>query len=174
MSNAVGDRTAVTRAAESSAILRLASRSLGGWAAWARRTNARLAVGLRGRSARPTASPEQLRMVADDSLTLRALSRLIDIPVNAWHDAAAKRMFDTIFALDLGVRMSLLGWMLIAAVVTHIVVVAVLGVRVYLLGWSTRAVLAVLAVALITRPAAFAAAWRERHARHQAQSEQER
>lgn len=174
MSDAASDRNAVARAAESSAVVRLGSRSVARCAAWIRQTNARLAVGLRGRSVRPTATPEQLRMVADDSVTVRVLSRLVDIPVNAWNDAAARRLLDSILALDADVRVSLLGWMVLAAVVTHVVVVAVLGVRVYLLGWGTRAVLAALAIALIARPSAFAAALRDRRSRHQPTLEQQR
>lgn len=169
----MSDRAAIARAAESSIVVRAGSRAVARCAAWVRQTNARLAVGLRGRSTQPTASPEQLRMVTDDSVAVRVLSHLIDIPVNAWQDASAKRLLDSMLALDVVVQMSLLGWMLLAAVVTHIVIMAAVGTRVYLLGWSTRAALAALAIALIARPAAFGAAWRERHARHQAQAEQE-
>ena len=156
----MSERTAIARAAESSAVLRNVVRC----STWLRQTNARLAVGFRSRS-RPSASPEQLRMLAEDSLTVRALSRLVDIPVDAWHDSSARRLVDGILTLDLAVRMSLLGWMVLAAIVTHIVILATLGIRVYLLGWAMRLVLLLLAIALIARPAAFAAAWRDRRER---------
>ena len=127
--------------------------------------NTRVGAGLHDTTRGPTATPEQLRMVAEDSVTFKALTRLIDLPVNAWQDAGVKRLLDAIVALDLAVRMSLLGWMLLAAVVTHIAIVAALRVPVSLLGWSTRAVVALLAITLIARPAAFAAAWRDRRQR---------
>jgi hypothetical protein len=157
----MSERMALGRAAESSVVVRALARG----AAWCRETNGRVAAGVRSRTDRPAATPEQLRMVADDSVVVRTLTRLIDLPVKAWQHATAKRLFDSVLSLDLAVRMSLLGWMLLAAIVTHVVVVAALGVPVSVLGWSTRAVLALLAVALIVRPAVFAAAWRDRHER---------
>jgi hypothetical protein len=132
---------------------------------WYRETNRRIGVGLRrGRGTAPRSSA-QIDALFADSRIVRAIVAFMTFWGHAWQHAVAKRAIDDLLALDLGLRCRLLGQMLLAAVVTHVVVLAALRVPVFMLGWSLRAVLALLALALILRPDVFASAWKDRASR---------
>jgi len=132
-------------------------------AQWLQQTNARIAVGLRGRGApAPPPAPEQFDAIVSDSRVVRALSACVNAPFDAWEGARTRRFVDAVLALDLAVRVRLIGWALLVAVLTHTVVMAVLRVHVFQLGWTFRGVVAVAATILMWRPDVFAAAWRDR------------
>ena len=55
------------------------------------------------------------------------------------------------------------GCIVLMAVITHAVLLAVLGIEVHVAGWGIRACLAAACVIVVRSPGPFAAAWRDRY-----------
>jgi hypothetical protein len=154
---------------ESSLLVRAVVRATGmvasighGTLTWIRQTNERLIRGLRERRRSSNPPIEELQTITDDSVTVRFVSRVVDAPAVAWDHSRIKQWVDALLSFPLAVRMRLAGEVVLTAVVTHVIVMAALGVAVHTLGWTMRVLLALLAIALMLRSEAFAAAWRER------------
>lgn len=104
-------------------------------------------------------------MLADDSATVRFLSRAVDAPATAWDHSRIKQGIDGLLTLPFPLRLKLAGYALLTAVFTHAILTAALGIAVHALGWTTRGMLVLMSLILVLRPDACAAAWRERSSR---------
>ena len=133
---------------------------------WLRRTRERIVVGLGGkRSAQQTTrDSQQLDALAADSRLIAALSSLWTIPSIAWRESGVKHLLDPILGMDLLNRTRMSGCIIVIAVMTHTVLLAVLGVPVHEVGWAIRGGLVVVCVIVVRWPEPFAAAWRDRTA----------
>jgi hypothetical protein len=165
----------VRRAIDSSAVVRVIRPPIAGSAAcaaaasavrWLRRTREAIVVGVGlRRSARQTVrTDQQLDAMAADSRVMGALSSLLTAPSVARREARAARLLDLMLGLDLLERIRISGCIIVVAVMTHTVLLAVLGVPVHEVGWGIRAGLVVGCVILVRWPGPFAAAWRDRTA----------
>jgi CBS domain containing-hemolysin-like protein len=161
------------RAIDSSAVVRLIRPAIAGSAVCAaaasalrslRRTREGIVVGVGGRrSARQAVrTNQQLDAMAADSRVIDALSSLLTAPSVARREAGAARLLDLVLGLDLLERIRISAYIIVVAVMTHTVLLAVLGVPVHEVGWGIRAGLLVGCVILVRWPESFAAAWRDR------------
>ena len=108
---------------------------------------------------------EQLDALASSSRIVAGLSSLITALVAAWRESGLRRVLQGILSLDLEDKISVGGWAIIVAVLTHTALLAVLGVPVHALGWSVRLGLVAAGVIGLRRPEPVAAAWKDRHTR---------
>lgn len=129
-----------------------------------RRAREGIIVGLGGEwsAEQELRSTEHLVALAAKSRLIAGLSSVIDAPITAWHGSGLRRLQDSMLSLDLRLRVRLVGWVIVLAVVTHAALLGVFGVRVEVVGWTIRAGLAAAGLAVMWRPGALAAAWKER------------
>jgi len=106
------------------------------------RLDRRAFVGLRGGW-----SPEQQReqtqrveRLASGSHVMTTIARLVHAPRSAAAGAATARLVQPILELTPSEQARFAGWALIAAVLTHIVVLFAAGAGVEALGWTCRAI----------------------------------
>ena len=165
----------VRRAIDSSAVVHLVRPAIAGSAVcasaasvgrWLQRTQQRIVVGLGGRwSARQgVRTNQQLDAMAADSRVIGALSSLLTAASVARREAGVTRLLDLMLGLDLLERIRISGCIIVVAVMTHTVLLAVLGVAVHEVGWGIRAGLVVGCVVPVRWPGPFAAAWRDKTA----------
>jgi hypothetical protein len=101
--------------------------------------------------------------------TLVAESRIMST-LNSWslapslarREARTNRLLEPILSLDLPARLRVGGGVIVVAVLTHTILLAVLERPVQVVGWSVRTGLVAAGLALLYRPEALAAAWRDK------------
>ena len=162
------------RAIHSSAVMRLGRPVIAGSAVcaaaasalrWLRRTRERIVVGLGGRWSAQQAlrTSQRLDAIASDSRVIGQFSSWLTAPSLAWREARLTGLLTPIFSLDLPERIRMSGCIMLMAVLTHAVLLAVLGVPVHEVGSWIRAGLVVVCVIVVRWPRPFAAAWRDRY-----------
>ncbi len=162
------------RAIDSSAVVRLIRPVIAGSAVcaaaasalrWLRRTRERIVVGLGGRwsSQQALRASQRLDAIASDSRVVGQFSSWLAAPSVAWREARVTRLLVPILGLDLLERVRMSGCIVLMAVITHAVLLAVLGIPVHVAGWGIRACLAAVCVIVVRWPGPFAAAWRDRY-----------
>lgn len=133
-------------------------------AAWWRRTLKRIVVGP-GREWSPEQEhrrAEELATLVAGSRLVAALSSLVTAPMAALPAAASRRLLAPVLRPDLQARVRVVGYVLVIAVLTHTMLLAVSGVPVQAVGWSFRTCVAAAGLFAIWRPLALAAAIRDR------------
>ena len=169
-------RAAIGRAVDSSTVVGLARRIASDSAAcaivalavrWLDQTDERIAVGLRGGWSRQRESltRERLHALAADSRVVAALWSFVNAPSAALPEARARRLLSPIRRLTVPERIRMAGAATIVAVLTHVLVTAMLGLHIYVTGWSIRAGLVTAGVVAIWRPEALVSAWKDRKAK---------
>jgi hypothetical protein len=132
---------------------------------WLRRTRARIVVGLGGSwsSQQALRARHQLDAVASDSRVVGQFASWLAAPSVAWRESRVARLLVPVLGVDLLERVRMSGCIVLMAVITHAVLLAVLGIPVHVAGWGVRAGLAVVCVIVMRWPGPFAAAWRDRY-----------
>lgn len=113
-------------------------------------------------SAQNAAVASRLDAVVTNSRFMAALRTAIGAPARAFGDAHARRLLAPFLDLDALSQSRAVGWVMIIAVITHTIALAVLRVPVQVLGWSTRGGLIAAGLLLARRPLAVAAAWKDK------------
>lgn len=131
-----------------------------------RRTRQRIVVVLGGEWSveQQIRTTERLNALVADRRIVAVLSSLVTATLTAGRDAGARRMVAPFFDLDLPARVRAGGCVVVIAVLTHIVLLAVIGVPVHAFGWGIRVGLVAAGLAVVWRPGAPSAAWRDRTA----------
>jgi hypothetical protein len=168
--------TAISRASESSVVVRIARRLTGGSSivrvlAVAGRPFRALDAAF-ARASREKAEridEERVTMVVRESRIVRAADQLMSAPARAWTDARVRRLVDpvrhAVAAMTVSERVQLLGWMLTVAVVTRAALYVVTTGRPTLTTtaiWASLAAAGVLMMALRERIAVGWQAWLRR------------
>ena len=155
---------------DSSATVRVARRVVGGsllcraighGVRWIAGRPSRFRIAEISESARPQEerASEQLQLVLTESRFVGALSLLFLAPFVAWPETRVRRLIAPLVPLDVAARVCLVSWSVIAATVTHALLMAALGQPTAALGWSVRLGLLVMSGLALWRPATVAAAW---------------
>jgi len=98
-----------------------------------------------------------------DSRLLRPLFRALRAASAGWsHQGRVRRLLAPIVDSDLDVQVRAAGIAIVAAVVVHTVLLALVGVPVQRVGWGLRLGLAAVGAFAVTRPRTVAAALRDR------------
>lgn len=131
---------------------------------WWRQTRQRLAIGLRGEwsAQKERRTVDHMDTLVSGSRVATSVMRLMGAPTAGWRDSGLRALLSPIVCLDVAARIRLAGVTIVVAVVTHVVLSAVLGVSVQWLGWSMRGALVVAGVAVAWRPEPLAAAWKDK------------
>jgi hypothetical protein len=166
-------RRAVRRAMESSLVIRGARRftansilfqAVVAAARWLRRTRDGIVTGMQieppGVEQRRTT--ERLKTVASTSRVVAIVSSILNAPLVASREAAVTNPLHPLFGLDLERRVQMAALVAVIAVLTHTILFAALGVPVDTLGWGVRSGVIFAGLVVAWRPAAVAAAWRDR------------
>ena len=133
-------------------------------ASWHRQTRLRIVRGAGGdwSTQQEIRTVEQFDHLMSGSVLGRLATSLVDAPRLALREAEVRRLWDSVRGLDLESRVRAIGSAMVAAVLTHTALLAVLGVHVYAFGWIIRAVLLTSGVVVVRKPGAIAAAWRDK------------
>jgi hypothetical protein len=139
-------------------------RALAGAARAMRRTHKRIIVGLGGGWSEDDASRESraLDALTADSRIIGGVSSLVMALPLAWKDTGIKRSLDAVIQVDLLERIKLLGILVITALTTHAVLLALLGLSLHEIGWGLRAGWLGVGLFALGRPEPLAAAWKSR------------
>lgn len=124
-----------------------------------------VAPGLQWTTQQEAQSFERLEHVLRGSRIAALLSRMVAWPESAWPDAKVKAWLRQAWGEDVEAGIQMVGCAVVAAVLTHTVLLGVFGVPVHTLGWSLRVVLFAAGLAVVWRPGAMAAAWTGKTAR---------
>jgi hypothetical protein len=133
-----------------------------------RRMDDRLEAGVRGdwSDRRAAAAAAQLHVLAEESRVIGALRSLLGAPSAALTGSGTARwLLDPVQRLAVQDRIRTAGIALVAAVLTHIAIMAIVRVPVGAAGWSMRGALLVAGAIAISRPDALASAWKQRTSR---------
>ena len=129
-----------------------------------RRSLAPVERSLQGRSAHERCVEDDQGMVsiANRSVLVRTLERLIVAPVIAWRGGRLGSLSKFLAQLELSERVRLTGVWLSAVLVAQTIAVSVTGISIHLVSWGVRCGLAVLCLLLCFRPRLVATAWTAR------------
>jgi hypothetical protein len=105
---------------------------------------------------------EQLGALAGDSRLVATLRSLITTPLAAWRETRVRHLLDSFLTVDLPTRVRMVGCLMVAAALTHAVILAWFGVSVDVVGWGIRIGVVAGGVVVAWWPAALALAWRDR------------
>ena len=131
---------------------------------WVRRSRERIVEGLGGgwSDAQEVRTAERLGGWAANSRLVATLWSLITAPSAAWRETRLRRLLDSFLSRDLPTRVRVVGCSMIAAALTHAVMLALLGFSVHGVGWSIRLGFVVGGFVVALWPTALALAWRDR------------
>jgi|TARA_B100000686_G_scaffold93365_1_gene99800 hypothetical protein len=97
--------------------------------------------------------------IANRSVVVRTLERLILSPVMAWRGGRLRVLNEVLAQLEISERMRLTGVWLSAVLVAQTIAVSVAGVSIHLVSWGVRCGLAAICLLLCFRPHLVATAW---------------
>ena len=152
-------KTHLSRLVENSAVIGAAKKIARLIAA----ADARVAADIQWRPEDQKRERDRFANVASTSWIVRTLESYVSAFASAWNGAAVRRLADWALTLPVEDRSRMIGVILVTAVLTHIVILALLGEPVHALGWSTRVGLLAAGVFAFRWPEVFAAAWRDKH-----------
>ncbi len=129
-----------------------------------RRTRERIVVVLGGEWSveQQIRASERLNALVADRRVVTMLSSWAKAASAAGREARMKRMLAPFLDVDPLARVRVWGCVIAIAVLTNAVLLAVIGVPVHTFGWGLRVALVVASLAVVWRPGAPAAAWRDR------------
>ena len=133
-------------------------------ARWLRQVREKVAVGLGGKwsSEKEARSLEHLLVGTSKSRFVSGLSSLTNAPFAAWPGCRLAHIVDPLISIDSLTQIGLGGWVVVMAVITHIVLLGVLDVEVGLVGWTLRGGLVAAGLFAMWQPRALALAWKDR------------
>jgi hypothetical protein len=134
---------------------------------WLHVTRQRIVEGLGGEwsDQEEIRTVERLGTLLSTSRIATMVASVVRAPMAASRDARVWRLLGPLRSPDLATRVRTGSCAIVAAVLCHTVLLAVVGVPVYGLGWTTRAGLLAIGAAGLRWPHAVVAAWRDRQNR---------
>ena len=159
-------------ALDSSAIVRIGvpvidgsvvCRGVGAVARWAGRVRARIITGLGGDWSvqRERRSEQRVEALVGGSRIVAAAGVWLAAAAAAARVSAPRRLVDTMLALDMSMRVRLVGVAAATAAVTQTLVLSAAGMPVQRVGWILRGCVLAAGLVMTWRPQTFGLAWRD-------------